>query len=199
MNLITNCCIGGDYYNAMNLEYNNPFAWVIIKPIDMINLIKHYNTVDFWNIKLLQSEFSNDTRKCFKLKIDNLFEIHYPHYLKNEKYETIKYGSTETSVDVLYANIEDYIVETYKRRLYRMIINKEDPKFLILGDREGYKWSFNEIKELDNLNSNYKICLISDIKINDKLNNINFICSNSENHYQARINNDKQIKTILGF
>ena len=39
MNLISNCCIGGDYYKVLNKEYDNPFIWVIIKPIDMIN---HY-------------------------------------------------------------------------------------------------------------------------------------------------------------
>ena len=85
MNLISNCCIGGDYYNSLSKEYNNPFIWVIIKPKDMITLISHFNTINFENIELLESEFSTINRKCFKIKVDNLFEIHYPHYLKNNK------------------------------------------------------------------------------------------------------------------
>lgn len=197
MNLISNCCIGGDYYNVMKLEYNNPFTWDIIKPKDMIILIKTFNKVKFENIKLLPSEFSNDTRKCFKIRIDDLFEVHYPHYLKDERYKNIQYGSSETSVDVLYANIEDYIINTYKRRLLRMLKSNEEPKFLILGDRPGYKWTLENIKELENIKSEYKICLITDIDIDINLKHVSLIKSNSENHYQTRVKNDNEIKNIL--
>ena len=198
MNLITNCCIGGDYYNEMKLEYNNPFIWVIIKPNDMIQLIGNFNKLNFNNIKLLSSEFSNEKRQCFKLNIDNLVDIHYPHYLKNEYYKEIQYGSTDTSVDVLYYKIEDYIIETYKRRLNRMLINKEIPQFLILGDREGYNWDLEQIYKLDKI-SGEKICLISQIKLPTPLKNVYYINYNSENHYQTRIKNDKQIRNNLGF
>lgn len=198
MNLISNCCIGGDYYNSLSKEYNNPFIWVIIKPKDMITLISHFNTINFENIELLESEFSAVNRKCFKIKVDNLFEIHYPHYLKNNDYKTIKYGSTETSVDVLYADIEKYIISTYIRRLQRMKNNSESPKFLILGDRAGYEWDFNSIRELDKINNGFKICLITDKVEQKDFKNLHIIHFHSDNHYNSRIYNDKEIRRYLG-
>jgi len=198
MNLIENCCIGGDYYNVLKQEYNNPFIWVIMKPADMLSLIKNFDKVNFDNIEIYESEFSTATRKCFKIKVDNLFEIHYPHYLKDARYKTVTRCSDPTKVDVLCANIEDYVKETYFRRVKRMRAMKEKPKFLILGDRDGYKWNVNDIEKLDACTTSYKICLISDIKYDEKLKHIHLIKANSKDHYQARIKNDLNIRNVLG-
>ena len=52
MNLIANNCVGARIYERSCVQFNNPFTWCVIKFNDYINLIKNFNNIDFYNIKV---------------------------------------------------------------------------------------------------------------------------------------------------
>lgn len=128
MNLISNCCLIGDYCENKHIQYFTPFVWNTFFPDDIKVLINEYKNIDFTKVKLVKFK---DT-KYYGLKIDDKLTVYYIHYLYSEHNGIIrnKYNKEVTGRD-----IEKYIVESYERRLARLDVT-EKPKFMFITNRE---------------------------------------------------------------
>lgn len=129
MNIISNCCIVGDLCEIKNIQYFTPFVWNTFFPNDIKILIKEYNNINFQNIELIKYK---DT-KYYGLNIDNKLSVYYIHYL----YADHELRRDNDFKEVTGKNIEDYIIQSYKRRLARLNTN-ETPKFLFITNREAH-------------------------------------------------------------
>ena len=129
----------------------------------MFELIKNFDNLNFNNIMIDKSEYHFDKNKLtFKIIIDDRIEVHYPHYYfkKDENTPIIK------GFDVFYNKIWEYVVNKYETRLSRM---KEEPIFIILGEYELdipsiFDYSLEKERKILELNTNYKIVLITKFK-----------------------------------
>jgi len=61
----------------MLTEFSNPFCWNIIEYESMYNLIKYYDSINFFNYTL---EFDN-ILKTYNVIIDNKVKVKYIHYI----------------------------------------------------------------------------------------------------------------------
>ena len=157
VNIVSNNCIGGYLYSDnLKIEHQNPFVWCSINLDNFCKLIKYYNEINFNNIEC--SLLTNNSGICKqgsmtpKIVIDNMVEINYFHYIKNEKYKT----PTKISGYVMYNNIEDYTVSLYKERVKRMT---DQPLFI--WDVTQAQWyneeQINVTEMLETIKSEYKI------------------------------------------
>lgn len=168
MNIICNNCGGADFYNLSKQPFENPFVWSCIFADDMINLIKHYDTIDFNNIELvrLTSEtvhknfYEYDTnKKICGIKIDNTAIVYFTHYIFDSSYKI----PTKIGSDIHYYRNFEYVYTKYNERIKRMIEKNEDPIFVIIAfHRHG--WDKEKIDELLKLNSTHKVILITNVK-----------------------------------
>lgn len=133
-NIISHNCVGAEFYKLQDCQYGNPFIWCVIPPDDFQRLYNHYNQIDFSNIKLEKD------KKYYKIVIDDKINVYYVHYKysKEDKIpRRIKNG------DILYIDIERYIMEKYLMRLKRM---SGKPLFVVT-DREyitNKQWNFSK-------------------------------------------------------
>ena len=129
--------------------------WCAILSDSMLSLIEKWDDIDFTNIQLLNGDWSKCShKKYFKLQIDNLIDVHYTHYIKDEQYDT----PHVVDIDVNYSNIENYIVEKYNERLSRMNM---PPVFIVLDEIPQYDYSHDNVHKLLELHTNYKIVCIT--------------------------------------
>ena len=129
MNLISNCCLIGDYCENKHIQYFTPFVWNTFFPDDIKVLINEYKNIDFTKVKLVKFK---DT-KYYGLKIDDKLTVYYIHYLyANHELTRDNYLKEVTGRD-----IEKYIVESYKRRLARLDVT-EKPKFMFITNRKAH-------------------------------------------------------------
>lgn len=49
MNIICNNCVGARLYEVQHKQFVNPFTWCIIPIDDFMNLILHFDEIDFIN------------------------------------------------------------------------------------------------------------------------------------------------------
>lgn len=185
MNLISNCCLIGDYCELKNIQYFTPFVWNTFFPDDIKILIKEYKNIDFFNIKLIKYK---DT-KFYGLNIDNKINCYYIHYLYAD-HEGLKrniYLKEVTGRD-----IEKYIIESYKRRLSRLNL-AETPKFLFITNRDAHtkilqreetELEWNEIINLLN-EYNYKGIIFTKFKNLIKTENVNIVNIENDNPRQT--------------
>lgn len=153
-NIIANDCIGARCYEFLNLPFGNPFMWNRIYVDDFYNLIKNFSQLNFNNFTLSSNII--DGKETFFIFIDSKIKIYYTHYIKNNNYDVpTKQMRDEDDVNILYKNIENYIIEKYTTRLKRMDL-KQEPIF-ILNDKSNL--TIDKIKEFIDLNTNYKIIL----------------------------------------
>lgn len=129
MNLISNCCLIGDYCENKHIQYFTPFVWNTFFPDDIKVLINEYKNIDFNKVKLVKFK---DT-KYYGLKIDDKLTVYYIHYLYAD-HELIRDNYLK---EVTGRDIEKYIVESYKRRLARLDIT-EKPKFMFITNRKAH-------------------------------------------------------------
>lgn len=114
MNIISNNCIGGYIYrDILKEEYQNPFIWTSLDNTSVINLLEHYNTINFENIEIFKQ---SSTLSNFYLNVDDQLNIQFSHYVFDAKYDK----PTIIGIDVHYNKIWEYIVDVYLRRLKRM-------------------------------------------------------------------------------
>ena len=170
MNVIANTCIGARLYQLNNFEYTNPFMWSIVDADDMCKLIENYDKINFRNFKIEKSDYYNRTdfyRKqfskelnqphfIFKIRIDDLIDIHFVHYRFNTKYE----NKTVVDVNVFWNKIWEYVVEKYKNRVEKMLSNNEKPIFVITALETDY--TLEKQQKILDLNTKHKIILITD-------------------------------------
>lgn len=166
MNLICNNCGGADIYRLLGKEYNNPFIWCATFAEDFINLIDNYKNIDFNNFELIRltaaaaaaaayCEFDNNKCIC-GIRIDNIFTIYYTHYCYSPLYST----PTKIGPDIWYNKNFEYVYKKYIDRKNKMLKENEIPIFFIIAfQRHG--WNKQTIEKLLQLNTTYKICLIT--------------------------------------
>jgi len=154
-NIVSNCCLGGHLYRTQGWFYNNPFMWCAILHPSIMNLITKWDDIDFTKFHLVTGDWSKCAdKRYFKLIIDNMVEVHYTHYLKDERYATPHIDD----VDVNCADVENYIIEKYTERLSRM---NERPVFVVLDEMPYYDYTHDNVKALLELPTNYKIVCIT--------------------------------------
>ena len=129
MNLISNCCLIGDYCENKHIQYFTPFVWNTFFPDDIKVLINDYKNIDFTKIKLVKFK---DT-KYYGLKIDDKLTVYYIHYL----YADHELTRDNYLKEVTGRDIEKYIIESYKRRLARLDVT-EKPKFMFITNRKAH-------------------------------------------------------------
>lgn len=166
MNIISNCCAGGEMYVHCFGLFTNPFIWNVIPFDSIFNLIVNYKNIDFKNIEIIKSNLLN-RNDIYKIVIDNKVEVHYIHhrYLAG-----CKYKKDEKYPNIYMEDLVLYLLINYNKRLKRMLDKNDEPYFLILDNREPYELTLDEIIKLSNIDTEYKIILVS----NKDLYNITF-------------------------
>lgn len=129
MNLISNCCLIGDYCENKHIQYFTPFVWNTFFPDDIKVLINEYKNIDFTKVKLVKFK---DT-KYYGLRIDDKLTVYYIHYL----YADHELTRDNYLKEVTGREIEKYIVDSYKRRLDRLDFT-EKPKFMFITNRKAH-------------------------------------------------------------
>ena len=136
--IISNTCLGAFIYKYTNTEYTTPFIWCIVNDNDMLYCLEHYNEINFNNYKLikifsknsknrLSSGFRNINRDIYGIRVDNKFNIYFPHYYESNEKMIIENGMSAKG-----ENIGKYILEKYKDRFLR--INNKTPLFILETD-----------------------------------------------------------------
>lgn len=168
MNIISNCCAGGEFYKRIyKTKYNNPFIWSMLSASDLIYLIENFNNINFLKYEILPVE----NEDYFSIKVDNKINIIYTHY----HYKNCE--MTKNNVDVYYKDIKKYIIEKYNERTQRMLNNSEKPEFFIITyTKHTYDYDYEKTKKIiESLNNkDFKATIITQfyslIKLsNDKL------------------------------
>lgn len=178
MNLIANNCVGARIYERSGVQFNNPFTWCIINFNDYINLIKNFNNINFYNIKVSLELYKNHSKKSIICELEHNIKLHYIHYV----YDNCSTHKNENGVDVYSKTIIKYFTDLYYRRLDRMDTLKEQPTFILVMREYVNKFDPNYMNYIDE-----------------------FLKFNNENFYIfAHKDNVKNIKTkskthILGF
>lgn len=91
-----------------------------------------------------------------------MYYTHY-RYLKDCKCQ-------HNGADVFRNDAQEYVHKCYIDRLQRMQKLNEKPSFLILDNKDGYTFTLDEIIQLTQINTNYKVIFVSD----KDLSNISF-------------------------
>lgn len=161
MNIITNNCSGGYIYkDCIKCDFMNPFIWSSIDFDNFLKLVINYDTINFRNIKceLIENNSNICKNKSLvpKLTIDNTIDIHYFHYIYNDKYQT----PTKIEGYTMCNDIIEYTIDCYIRRLEKM---KDDPIFV--WDVTRCNWynpnKIDPIKAFKEIESKYKIIIFS--------------------------------------
>lgn len=155
MNVIANNCIGGELYKDLKYEFNNPFMWTSV-PIDKyLFLTNNYNSINWNNVQIEKCDIPwNKRNHCYKLIIDNNFEIYFRHYVESKK-------NYKNGVDVFQKNAFIYTYNKYKTRLNRMVSCNEEPIFLFY-DNGDCNFPFEDVKNLIiNSSNKYKMILVT--------------------------------------
>ena len=113
MNIISNSCVGAfltrDYFKK---EFNNPFVWSYIDTESFFNLIKNYDTINWFNY-----EITKDKNWNFSIIVDKLVKINYPHYRFDPSANKLRYFDDDNQNRNVYSNkIWEYISEKYELR-----------------------------------------------------------------------------------
>lgn len=163
MNIISNACFSGRYYQHKHVEFNNPFIWNQILPNDFIYLISNYQTINFANYNISPSNFfvrngnkPKTPKYIYKVTVDNKIDAHFVHYRYDKNAHTPKI----MGVDVYYSKIAEYVEAKYQARLARMMQCSETPNFIITASEP--EWTISIQQAVCNLVTPYKIILFSD-------------------------------------
>lgn len=147
MNIISNNCCGGYFYNFINERQLNPFRFCWFDAENCLNILKNYETINFNNIEL-----TKDSKWQFYLKIDNQINLRMWHHVFDPDYKE----PTKVGENLRYCKIWETIVKQYTIRLKLMI---EKPMFII--DCGGFNgWNNNKIEKFLKEEFNYPIVLI---------------------------------------
>lgn len=147
MNIISNNCCGGYFYDSINQRQLNPFRYCWFDTESCFNVIKNYANINFKHYDL-----TKDANWMFYINIDKQINVRMWHHLFDKDYKT----PTKVGENVRYCKIWEYIVEQYERRVKLMT---EDPVFIIdAGAFNG--WNENKIKKFLELDFTRKTIFI---------------------------------------
>lgn len=176
MNIICNNCGGADFYHMSKCEYTNPFIWCLIFPEDMYALIENYDKIDFteFDIKKLSADLAksenwgefNEHNRILGLRIDDCFDVYYTHYAFDAKCVTPE----RRGPNLFYCKNFEYVVDKYEERL-KKLNSTEVPCFLIIAYKR-HGWTEEKLNHLIKLDTKYKICIITDKRIQSDSDNI---------------------------
>ena len=155
-NIISNCCLGGALYRDYYKKFHNPFIWSVLLPNDVITIIKEYDNINFNNYEILPSNILN-LNDIFKVRIDNKIDLHFVHY-RNSKNDI---NGRKHIFDLFINDSKKYVETKYKNRLARMIENNQKPIFVICDNKAGYELSLDIINEINKIETNYEIIIVS--------------------------------------
>lgn len=125
-------CMIGHLHKEYDMKYTHPFFWCVIPPIDLITLMSLWDTINFNNIAVADSNILDDPYKEYQLIIDSKVHIHYIHIKESlndkspRKVQHTKYGG-----DIYYCNPSQLIIDQFNRRRKEMAKFKTSPVFLI--------------------------------------------------------------------
>lgn len=143
MNIISNNCCGGYFYNFINEKQKNPFRFTHIFPEKLYNLIQNYDKINFSNYELYKELYKDGVTWFFYLNIDDKLIIRFSHY----KYDKNYAEPTKVGENILYCKIWEFIIEQYERRLKLMT---EEPYFIIdFGAFDDNEECMNDFLKLD--------------------------------------------------
>lgn len=107
MNLIGNDCLSSFIQKKYSgVSYINPFTWALVDYVSFKNCIEHFNTINWFNIKLSENDAFENT---FVVTVDDICSIQYIHYKYN--YEMV--------------------CNNYFKRVKRMLLSQEAPTFIL--------------------------------------------------------------------
>lgn len=167
MMVISNNCIGGYYYNHMNMQYNNPFIWSCLTYDSIYYLLQNYKNINWYDYSIRKSDIIKDT---FILNIQNNIDIHYVHYKFDANATTLQKDKTFDKTkydfwmgDIKYYKILDFINEKYLTRVNRLIKELGDPIFLIVDNNNfsDIRAKTNSIVDILNSQDMYKKIIIT--------------------------------------
>lgn len=112
--IICNNCLGAKFYKVHEYEFNNPFMWNCIEPVEFVRLIEN-----FYNIDLSKPKFellNRRNRNYVNAIIGNKINFNFIHYICDET----KSVPTKIDADILYKDILNYAKQKYFKRLSKM-------------------------------------------------------------------------------
>lgn len=119
--IISNSCVGSRIYEQMKEQFNHPLIWARILRDDVFSMIDNWGKINFSNFELVNPV---ESYPIFGIRIDKKFTVYYPHYIKDEQYDTpTKMVNTACGLDIRYNKIDEYIIDKYKERLKRMDVS----------------------------------------------------------------------------
>lgn len=183
MNIISNCCLGAYTYQRMNMPYNNPFMWSIMRYDDIASIIQNWANIKWNNIDLSSadtlgpeyypSEFPLNERyrtRTYYITIDHQITVWYVHYLNSTRHAV---PTRVNGIDIAYNKIWEYVVEKYRERVGRMILQTTHPIFYLMKTRH---LTIEDMAKLDKLCAVYGYkCIIAHNKVNGNLSADNII------------------------
>ena len=147
MNIISNNCCGGYFYDSLNQRQLNPFRFCWFDAESCFNIINNYDKINFNNYEL-----TKDSKWMFYLNIDSQINVCMYHHHFDINYKT----PTKVGENIRYCKIWEYIIEQYERRVKLMT---EEPVFIIdAGSFNG--WTEQKIEKFLELNFNRPTVLI---------------------------------------
>ena len=136
MNIIANNCCGGWFYRLHQVQFNNPFIWMVASYDSIYNAMEHFYDINWANIQLSESRLRKNT---YIITVDKLIELHYVHYILSEECTELTVRPhklyPEYDGNILGDQIWNYVVDTYMKRTRRMIASAEQPSFLIRDEK----------------------------------------------------------------
>lgn len=175
MNIICNNCVGARLYEVQHKQFVNPFTWCIILIDDFMNLILHFDEIDFINDSNFSLEkYRKNDYQTIKVSLPFNIELHYIHYIQDNTY--LSPAKDDTNTNIRYNDILTYAKEIWNKRVLRM---KEEPIFMYsfnytIPNSDQYD---NELNKILNINTNKKVLILTheSLNINSNKENIKII------------------------
>ena len=143
--VVSNSCLGVNYYHLLHSEYKSPFIGDVIEPEEFIKLLDNLDTMDMSNISQHKTGIINTIR------IDNKVDVHYIHLFDNKIQERYlrrleRFNKNDILVLVrLYSADEIYGPEPLSLHLLPKhidkvvdICNKKNYKLMVFDSTEDY-------------------------------------------------------------
>jgi len=176
MFIISNNCAGGWCYRLTNQKYNNPFMWMICPYDSIMYMLHNFYEIDWGKFELHSSPLKHNT---FYILVDKHVELHYVHYVFNPSVTTLvnnhKADAPIQENEIEYCRIWEYIVETYIKRVSRMVRLTEPPTFLLYEYGASPRTHIS-LSEIVNTDSQYKRTIITSKPLQTTNPQVRVIC-----------------------
>ena len=128
MNIIATDCVGGLIYKHAKQVYSNPFIYTFVSFMDMLYMGSHFDEINWANISDI--DISSLWPNTLYFEINNKIKIHFRHDIFVER-NNVNVHREGTSLYGSFNKMLPYMINTYYRRVQRMIHNGEPPIFIM--------------------------------------------------------------------